>query len=199
MSVAKIERVQGRACVVRGDDIDTDRIIPARFMKIVTFDGLGEHAFEDDREQAKGDHPLDREAYQGANILVVGNNFGCGSSREHAPQSLTRWGFKGFIGESFAEIFAGNCTALGLPLLLLEHDDLGRLMDSVEADPSQEVSLDVASAKVHFRDGELQGAIPEGPQQQLLEGSWDGVAALQEAAGAIEKTAAALPYVNDFA
>ncbi|MDG2050159.1 MAG: isopropylmalate isomerase, partial [Myxococcota bacterium] len=110
----KIESIEGRGCVLRGDDIDTDRIIPARFMKVVTFDGLGEHAFEDDRKSAKGDHALDDPRFEGASIMIVGRNFGCGSSREHAPQALVRAGFSGFIGSSFAEIFAGNCTSLGL-------------------------------------------------------------------------------------
>ncbi len=132
-----IDRVEGRACVLRGSDIDTDRIIPARFLRAVTFDGLGEHAFEDDRIQAKGDHPLDDERFAGASILIVGANFGCGSSREHAPQALMRSGFRAFIGKSFAEIFAGNCTALGLPHVTLDADDLAALMDSVTLDPEQ--------------------------------------------------------------
>ncbi len=199
MSNSKIERVQGRACVLHGNDIDTDRIIPARFMKVVTFDGLGEHAFADDRKQAKGDHPLDREAFQGAQILIVGKNFGCGSSREHAPQALMRWGFHAFVGESFAEIFAGNCAALGVPLLVLSHADNTRLMDSVEADPAQQVTLDVARATLRYRDGEIQGKIAPGMQRQLLDGSWDGVAVLQTAGAAIEKTANALPYASNYA
>ncbi|MGD8859674.1 MAG: 3-isopropylmalate dehydratase small subunit, partial [Myxococcales bacterium] len=119
MEDMKRTSITAKAISVAGNDIDTDRIIPARFLRCVTFDGLGEHAFEDDREQAKGDHPLDQERYEGASILVVGHNFGCGSSREHAPQALQRAGFQAFVGGSFAEIFAGNCTALGLPCVTL--------------------------------------------------------------------------------
>ena len=148
-----IDRVEGRACVLRGNDIDTDRIIPARFLRAVTFDGLGEHAFEDDRIQAKGDHPLDDERFAGANILIVGENFGCGSSREHAPQALMRWGFRAFIGKSFAEIFAGNCTALGLPHVTLDPDDLAALMDSVTLDPDQQVTVDLEARTVTSRAG----------------------------------------------
>ena len=132
-----IDRIEGRACVLRGNDIDTDRIIPARFLRAITFDGLGEHAFEDDRIQAKGDHPFDDERFAGASILIVGANFGCGSSREHAPQALIRSGFRAFIGESFAEIFAGNCTALGLPYVTLDTDDLAAHIDYVQANPAK--------------------------------------------------------------
>ena len=114
MATRLIDKVMGRACVLRGDDIDTDRIIPARFMKEVTFDSMGEHLFEDARKAAKGNHALDNDAYNGAQILVVGKNFGCGSSREHAPQALMRFGFNAFVGASFAEIFAG-----GVPHTLL--------------------------------------------------------------------------------
>ncbi len=191
----RIERVSGRACALRGDDIDTDRIIPARFLRCVTFDGLGEHAFEDDRTQAKGDHPLDDERYDGARILVVGRNFGCGSSREHAPQALMRRGFQAFVGGSFAEIFAGNCTALGLPCVTLAEADLAALMDAVEADPSQEVTLDLVERVVRCRRGSFPAGIPDGVREQLLEGTWNATAVLLEAGDAIEAVAARLPYV----
>jgi len=190
----KIERVEGRACVLRGDDIDTDRIIPARFLRCVVFDGLGEHAFEDDREQAKGDHPLDQEASQGTRILVVGQNFGCGSSREHAPQALMRRGFDAFVGGSFAEIFAGNCTSLGLPCLTLSDDDLNALMEVVEADPAQDVVVDVEARTVTSRAGIARAHVADGTRQQLLEGTWNATAVLLEAGDAIERTAQGLPY-----
>ena len=138
MAETSIQSASGQACVLRGNDIDTDRIIPARFLRSTTFDGLGEHAYEDDREQAKGDHAFDNERFDGAAILVVGQNFGSGSSREHAPQALMQRGFRAFVGSSFAEIFFGNCTALGLPCVTLGDADLAALMDAVELDPEQE-------------------------------------------------------------
>jgi len=195
----RVERVAGRACVLRGNDIDTDRIIPARYLRCVSFDGIGEHAFADDRAQAKGNHPLDDPRFAGASILVVGRNFGCGSSREHAPQSLLRFGFQAFVGASFAEIFAGNCTALGLPCVTLAEEDLAKLVDSVELDPAQEVIVDLAKRSVTSRAGTLQASMPEGTRQQLLEGTWDATAVLLEAGDAIERTAARLPYLRGFA
>ena len=194
-----VERVEGRGCVLRGDDIDTDRIIPARFLRCVTFDGLGEHAFADDRAQAKGDHPLDDERFAGANILIVGRNFGCGSSREHAPQALRRHGFEAFVGGSFAEIFAGNCTALGLPCLVLAPDDLEALMNAVSARPEQTVRVDVRARSVACDVGAFAAQIPDGTREQLLEGSWNATAVLLEAGDAIEHTAGELPYVSGFA
>jgi 3-isopropylmalate/(R)-2-methylmalate dehydratase small subunit len=193
-----IDRVEARACVLRGDDIDTDRIIPARFLRAISFDGLGEHAFEDDRIQAKGDHPLDDERFVGAGILIVGANFGCGSSREHAPQALMRWGFRAFIGLSFAEIFAGNCTALGLPYVTLEADDLAALMDSVVLDPEQEVVVDLEARTVTSRAGPFAATLPDGVRRQLLEGSWNATHVLLDAGDAIEAAAARIPYLGDF-
>lgn len=195
-TLIKIEKVDGRGCVVRGDDVDTDRIIPARFMKEVTFDTMGEHAFEDARKDAKGEHPLDQERFQGSSILVVGQNFGCGSSREHAPQALMRFGFQAFIGGSFAEIFFGNCTALGLPCVTLSPEDLSAVMDAVELDPEQNVEIDVQGSKVRCRAGEFAAGIPAGTRKMLLEGSWDATRVLLEAGDQIEQTADALPYVE---
>jgi len=191
---AVVDRVEGPGCVLRGDDIDTDRIIPARFLRCVTFDGLGEHSFEDDRAQAKGDHPLDDPRARDARILIVGRNFGCGSSREHAPQALLRWGFQGFVGGSFAEIFAGNCTALGLPCAVLAQGDLAALMDSVAARPEQSVRLDVRERVVVCEAGRFDAEIPDGTREQLLGGTWNATSVLLEAGDAIEKTAAGLPY-----
>ncbi len=190
-----IEQVEGRGCVLRGDDIDTDRIIPARYLRCVTFEDVGEHAFEDDREQAKGDHPLDQESAEGAEILVVGRNFGCGSSREHAPQALMRRGFRAFVGGSFAEIFLGNCTALGLPCATLEAGDLARVMDAVEADPDQILTLDLATRTLQCRAGRFKVGMKPGARDQLLEGSWHATRVLLEAGEAIEACASRLPYV----
>jgi len=195
---ANVERVAGRGCVLRADDIDTDRIIPARFLRCVTFDGLGEHAFEDDRAQAKGDHPLDDRRFAGAAILVVGQNFGCGSSREHAPQALLRRGFRAFVGGSFAEIFAGNCTALGLPCATLAPEPLAKLMDSIDLDPAQELVLDLRACAITSRAGTQSCQIAEGARRQLLEGTWNATAVLLEAGATIEATAARLPYVNGY-
>jgi 3-isopropylmalate/(R)-2-methylmalate dehydratase small subunit len=190
--------VTGRACVLRGDDIDTDRIIPARYLRCVTFDDVGEHAFEDDRAQAKGDHPLDDERFRGANILVVGQNFGCGSSREHAPQALMRWGFDAFIGGSFAEIFFGNCIALGLACVTLRSGDLAELMDTVTLDPEQTVEVDLEAREVRHRGKVFAAKIPDGSRKQLLEGTWNATSVLLDAGDAIEATAARLPYTRGF-
>ncbi len=199
MTATTVDRVRGNGCVVRGDDVDTDRIIPARYMKEVTFDTMGEHAFEDDRKAAKGDHPLDVERFKGAAILVVGQNFGCGSSREHAPQALMRFGFRAFVGGSFAEIFFGNCTAMGLPCVTLAPDDLAALMDSVELDPTQDVTVDLEAQTVASRAGVVHANIPSGTRTQLLSGTWDATTQLLDAGDAIERTANSLPYMHAYA
>ncbi len=165
-------------------------------MKVVTFDDMGRHAFEDARKAAKGKHPLDDERFSDASILVCGQNFGCGSSREHAPQALMRFGFRAFIGGSFAEIFAGNCTSLGLPCVTLPEDDLAKLMGAIDLDPTQSISIDLRTRKISSRAGEMEARVPDGVRQQFLEGSWNATRVLLDAGDAIEKTAAALPYVE---
>ncbi len=195
----RVASVSGRGCVLRGDDIDTDRIIPARYLRCVTFDGIGRYAFEDDRKQAKGNHALDDPRFAGASLLIVGRNFGCGSSREHAPQALMRFGFNAFLGASFAEIFHGNCTALGLPCATLGERDLAALMDSVELDPSQELVLDLEARTLRSRAGLLPVQIRDATRTALLEGSWNATAVLLEAGQAIERAARRLPYAAGFA
>ncbi len=190
------KQIRGRGLPLRGNDIDTDRIIPARYLLAVTFDDLGNHAFADDR--AAAGHPFDQPRHQGSRLLVVNENFGCGSSREHAPQALMRWGIDAFVGQSFAEIFFGNCVALGLPCLTAKEVDVVRLQTAIEQDPSQEVGLDVGAQTVHFSGGTIQGTIPDGPREQFLTGTWDALGQLLEAGGAIAATRQRLPYVNGF-
>jgi 3-isopropylmalate/(R)-2-methylmalate dehydratase small subunit len=187
--------------VVRGDDIDTDRIIPARFMKSVSFAGLEEHVFVDARFTADGtpkDHPFNDARFAGASILVVNKNFGCGSSREHAPQALLRWGIQAIVGESFAEIFFGNCTAMGVPAVTAAAVDVAALMDVVELDPSGEVVVDVAAGTVSSRAGTARIEMPDGARSQLLDGSWDAVRTLLGARDEIARTASQLPYLSGF-
>ena len=192
-SPAKIARVVGRAVPLRGVDIDTDRIIPARFLRCVTFDGLGEHAFEDDRKDPE--HAFNQARYQGASILFVGRNFGCGSSREHAPQALMRWGVRGIVGESFAEIFFGNCQAMGIPCFTASAEEVETLHRAAEEDPEQEFSMDVASGRVAFGEAQVQGQIPDGAREALLTGAWNATLILLEAGDQIEAAAARLPYL----
>ncbi len=153
MSIVIVKEAKGSGIAVRGNDIDTDRIIPARFLKCVTFDGIGEHAFADDIKglAAKGEvHPFANETYANAGVLVSNKNFGCGSSREHAPQSLMRWGIKGIVAESYSEIFYGNCVALGVPAFTASHEDCVKMQDFIEANPTSEIVLDVATKKASF-------------------------------------------------
>ena len=194
-----ISAVRGRAVVITGDDIDTDRIIPARFLKCVTFDGLGEQVFADDRAELSGEHPFDRAELQGASVLVVNRNFGCGSSREHAPQALMRWGIRAVVGESFAEIFYGNCLALGIPCFTSSHASVLSLQESLIADPDQELSLSLAKATLEASRGHLwQLELQSGPQQMLASGQWDATSQLLANDGELARTAALLPYINGF-
>ena len=194
----EIKQVSGSGVPLLLDDIDTDRIIPARFLRCVTFDGLGEYAFEDDREQDPN-HTFNNEKYRSGSVLVAGRNFGCGSSREHAPQSLIRWGIKAIIAESFAEIFFGNCTTLGTPAVCASRDDLEKLIQLVEADPSREITVDVESKKVTSGDFECDITILDSARNALLSGQWDFMNLLQENEAAIKETAQKIPYLNHFA
>ena len=196
-----ITQVTGRALVLRGDDIDTDRIIPARFLKCVTFDGLGQQVFADDRIELQGAHPFDRSEHQGARLLLVNRNFGCGSSREHAPQALMRWGIRAVVGESFAEIFYGNCLALGIPCLSASHDLMLAIQAAAAADPAAEFELAVASATLRCNQAQASWELelPSGPRQMLSTGQWDGTGQLVANGTALAATAARLPYMSQFA
>lgn len=198
-----ISNVNGTAVVVRGDDIDTDRIIPARFLKCVTFDALGPAAFADDRAElagaAAGPHPFDRPEHREASILLVNRNFGCGSSREHAPQALMRWGIRAVVGESFAEIFYGNCLALGIPCLTADHATMLAIQEAAAADPAAAFQLDVAGARLSSGAHSWELTLAEGPRQMLSTGQWDATGQLLANSEALAATAARLPYLSAFA
>ncbi|MGH8020802.1 MAG: 3-isopropylmalate dehydratase small subunit [Opitutaceae bacterium] len=198
MALTKITEVRGRAVHVPGDDIDTDRIIPARFMKCITFDGLGEFLFYDVRKNADGSpkaHPLNDPKHEGATILVSGANFGCGSSREHAPQAIYRYGFRGVIAESFAEIFFGNCTTLGIPCFSVARADREALAAALEADPSLEVTMDVEKLEVRFGDRTIKAEARDSARAGLVNGKWDPIAELLEGRPQIDEVASGLAYV----
>ncbi len=200
MAIAPITQVSGTAIPIPGADIDTDRIIPARFMKCVTFDGLGEYAFYDVRfdpeSGEKTDHPLNDERFDGASILVAGINFGCGSSREHAPQSLTKYGFSAIIAESFAEIFYGNSTTLGLPCVSSTRENIDILKAACIADPTLEVSIDLHAMTVTAGDLSFPVEMPASARQALLAGKYDPIKELLDNNDKIEATAASLSYVG---
>ncbi|MGH7322414.1 MAG: 3-isopropylmalate dehydratase small subunit [Candidatus Rokuibacteriota bacterium] len=190
-------RIVGRGIPMPADDIDTDRIIPARYLKAVTFEGLGEHVFEDDRRQDP-EHPFNQAGYQGASLLVVGLNFGCGSSREHAGEALKRWGIRAIVGGSFGEIFFGNCTALGIPCVTAAMTDIAWLSRAVALTPSEPLTLDVERGEIHFGGRILPAMIPTGARHQFLNGSWSAIGVLLEAGPAIEQAASRLPYVAGY-
>jgi 3-isopropylmalate/(R)-2-methylmalate dehydratase small subunit len=199
MPPTRIERVTGRAIVLRGDDIDTDRIMPARFLKAITFEGLEQHLFEDDRREQAGRgavHPFDEPARRGARILLVQANFGCGSSREHAPQALRRWGIRAIVGESFAEIFFSNALMLGMPCAAVARPDLDRLMALADGQPDLEFVADLTSN--HVRAGAVIVAtrLPPEARAALVSGDWDTTGLLLERYEDVEHTAARLPYLR---
>ncbi len=202
-SVPSVDSVSGTGVPIRGNDIDTDQIIPARFMKVVTFDGLGEFAFFDQRfddADNQKDHPFNERRFQDASVLVVNANFGCGSSREHAPQALMRWGIDAIVGESFAEIFAGNCLALGIPTVTADEETISELQTTVENHPDTELTVNVETETVSYETDEqsttLDVAVDPAQRTALVEGIWDTTALMKSNAQAIETTAADLPYVQ---
>jgi 3-isopropylmalate/(R)-2-methylmalate dehydratase small subunit len=198
MALAKITSVTGRAVNVPGNDIDTDRIIPARFMKCVTFDGLGEYLFNDVRRQLDGTekpHPLNEVRFKGATILLSGANFGCGSSREHAPQAIAKYGFKAIIAENFAEIFFGNSTTLGMPCVTASREDIAKIAAAVEKDPSVEVVIDLVKLEARFAGQTVKIEQRESARDALVNGRWDAIGELLDGREAVKVTAAKLPYL----
>jgi 3-isopropylmalate/(R)-2-methylmalate dehydratase small subunit len=196
----KFTVIKGRAVPIRGEDIDTDRIIPARFMKSITFEGLGQYLFYDERFDEAGNpkpHPLNDPRYQGATILLVESGFGSGSSREHAPQAIKRAGFKAIIGESFAEIFFGNAIAIGLPAVTMAPEDLAALFQAVEANPELEVEIDLVSKEVRFGDRTAPLFIREEAREALVEGLWDPIGELLEAGELLDEFDRKLPYPKE--
>lgn len=192
---SKVRVVSGQGLPLVGNDIDTDRIIPARFLRAVTFDGLGEQVFADDRKQIE-DHPFNQAQYQSAKVLVVNRNFGCGSSREHAPQAIARWGIEAIVGESFAEIFFGNCVAMGVPCVVVDAEGATALQTAITATPTLELNVDLDEMKVTAGDLSVPVTMGEGSRQMFLEGTWDACGQLVAQEEAIATTASSLPYVN---
>ena len=198
MALAKITQVSGRAVNVPGNDIDTDRIIPARFMKCVTFDGLGEFLFYDVRKNSDGTdrvHPLNDARFKGATILLSGANFGCGSSREHAPQAIQKYGFKAVIAENFAEIFFGNSVTLGIPCACAKREDIAKISAAVEANPATEVVIDVANQEIRFGGQTVPATFRETARDALVNGRWDAIGELLDGIPAVKETARKLPYL----
>ena len=196
-----IDRISGRALPLRGHDIDTDRIIPARYLKSVTFEDLETHAFEDDRRQLVERglvHAFWNPRYSGAKILIVNGNFGCGSSREHAPQAIQRWGIRAIVGESFSEIFFGNSVALGMPCLTLSAQDVDALQSAVEANPQADVTVSVSEGTVDVNGTKYAASIPAGSRQALTAGTWDATGLLLDDFDRVRDVANGLPYVSGF-
>jgi 3-isopropylmalate/(R)-2-methylmalate dehydratase small subunit len=197
MPLQPIKQVRGTAVYVPGDDIDTDQIIPARFMRCVTFDGLGEYAFYDRRFDQSGaslGHPLDDPRFAGAAILVTGRNFGCGSSREHAPQALYRFGIRAVVGESFAEIFLDNGVAMGMPCVSVGHDEAKQIGQKIEENPKIEIVVDIEEKVVKVGDCPIGFTMPENGRQSLLAGTWDALEVLLAGADQVRALADRLPY-----
>jgi 3-isopropylmalate/(R)-2-methylmalate dehydratase small subunit len=201
MGADKIQIVEGRALLLRGDDMDTDRIMPARFLKSITFEGLDAHVFEDDRLAAKRSgqvHPFDEPKYHGASILVANRNFGAGSSREHAPQGLRRWGIRAIVAESFAEIFFGNSLMIGLVCVAASASDIEKLMSLVERDPTAVLKIDLNSRLCQAPGMDVPVSIPDHVRDTLMTGAWDTTGLLLDNYEQVNAVAAKLPYLSGF-
>lgn len=199
--LVKVIKISGTAVPMRGNDIDTDRIIPARYLKEVSFARMGEYPFFDERFDAGGkkkDHPFNDPEYGGASVLFVNKNFGCGSSREHAPQAIYRFGIKAIVGESFAAIFAGNCTMMGLPAVTVGAREIEQLMKSVEENPRTEYTVDLESKTLSYDRQTIAIDLPESYRTALTMGSWDSTTLLRANLEQVKKTAAKLPYMTGF-
>ena len=198
MALAKITSITGRGVAVPGNDIDTDRIIPARFLKSITFDGLGEGLFFDARkaDTAAGRvHPLDDPRFRGAMILLSGAKFGCGSSREHAPQAIQKFGIKAVVAESYAEIFFGNSTTIGLACVSAARADIARVEAAVLANPATEITVDLAAQVIRFGSESVKLSMRETARDALVNGRWDSIGELLEGRDAVIATASKLPYL----
>jgi 3-isopropylmalate/(R)-2-methylmalate dehydratase small subunit len=197
--IPTVDYVSGTGVPIRGNDIDTDQIIPARFMKVVTFDGLGQFAFFDQRfddDDSPKDHPMNEERFKDASVMVVNSNFGCGSSREHAPQALMRWGIDALVGESFAEIFAGNCLALGIPTVTADSETVTALQEWVEEHPDGSIDVDVEAETVTYGDKTVDVTVDDAQRRALVDGVWDTTALMKSNAQAVREKAESLPYVS---
>ncbi len=196
-----VDTISGRAIPLRGHDIDTDRIIPARYLKSVTFENLETHAFEDDRKQLeeRGQvHAFWNPRYAGSKILLVNGNFGCGSSREHAPQAIQRWGIRAIVGESFSEIFFGNSVALGMPCLTVTPHDAEALLSAVEANPQAEVTVSVGAQTVEVNGQSYPALMPAGSREAFTGGTWDATGLLLDDFDRVRAVAQNLPYISGF-
>ena len=193
--IGKIKRINGKCLSLKGNDIDTDRIIPARFLKCINFDSLGESVFQDDRVTLMGKHPFDLEENKNSSILIVNSNFGCGSSREHAPQALMRWGIKAIIGESFADIFYSNCIAIGIPCFTLPKN-LIQEIQKYNQNKFLFLEIDLENSLAKSKDFNFNLEIKESSRKMFLSGEWDATSILLENANLIEKKFKDLPYVK---
>ena len=194
-----VQRISGTALIIQAEDIDTDRIIPARFLKCVSFDALGDQVFADDRLELAGEHPFDQERFKGASILIVNGNFGCGSSREHAPQALIRWGIRAVVGVSFAEIFFGNCLALGIPCASASPDQILAIQALVNDDATRHWTLDLEEMALASDQDRWDVTIDAGPRDMLRSGRWDATSQLLDNSSEVEGLMNRLPYLNNFA